>query len=240
VLVCRAEAAGQTAVALLQKNAIRSQRARRAGLHILPRQHRTKLHSTNSIERLTKEVKRRADVVRIFPYEASIMRLIGAVLFEQNDEWQTSSRYMMVEAFAQIDKESRMIMPSGHQGNYTSLTDVTRRSRSFDPFGHATLKFGPWSTPGSVGQAYTDGRCGLRLVGRAGTDCEVVNSPIRTLRTFKSRGAARRRTGLARSPATSVQWRDVYQLSQRSWDRDDPIALTDLEGRKSATKFKRI
>lgn len=72
-----------------------------------PRQHRTKLHSTNPIERLNKEVKRRADVVGIFPNEASIMRLIGAVLFEQNDEWQTSSRYMMVEAFAQIDKEER-------------------------------------------------------------------------------------------------------------------------------------
>lgn len=70
-----------------------------------PRQHRTKLHSTNPIERLNKEVKRRADVVGIFPNDASIMRLIGAVLFEQNDEWQTSSRYMMVEAFAQIDKE---------------------------------------------------------------------------------------------------------------------------------------
>jgi hypothetical protein len=70
-----------------------------------PRQHRTKLHSTNPIERLNKEVKRRADVVGIFPNEASIMRLIGAALFEQNDEWQTSSRYMMVEAFAQIDKE---------------------------------------------------------------------------------------------------------------------------------------
>ena len=69
------------------------------------RKHRTKLHSTNPIERLNKEVKRRADVVGIFPNEASIMRLIGAVLFEQNDEWQTSSRYMMVEAFAQIDKE---------------------------------------------------------------------------------------------------------------------------------------
>ena len=60
---------------------------------------------TNPIERLNKEVKRRADVVGIFPNEASIMRLIGAVLFEANDEWQTSSRYMMVEAFAQIDKE---------------------------------------------------------------------------------------------------------------------------------------
>ena len=82
-----------------------------------PRQHRTKLHSTNPIERLNKEVKRRADVVGFghsfgpmagmpsLPNEASIMRLIGAVLFEANDEWQTSSRYMMVEAFAQIDKE---------------------------------------------------------------------------------------------------------------------------------------
>jgi putative transposase len=70
-----------------------------------PRQHRTKLHSTNPIERLNKEVKRRADVVGIFPNEASIMRLIGAVLFEQNDEWQTQNRYMQVEAFAKIDVE---------------------------------------------------------------------------------------------------------------------------------------
>lgn len=68
-----------------------------------PAQHRTKLHSTNPIERLNKEVKRRADVVGIFPNEDSITRLIGAVLFEQNDEWQTQHRYMQVEAFPQID-----------------------------------------------------------------------------------------------------------------------------------------
>ena len=48
-------------------------------------------------------MKRHADVVGIFPNEASILRLISAVLLEQNDEWQTSSRYMMVEAFARID-----------------------------------------------------------------------------------------------------------------------------------------
>lgn len=68
-----------------------------------PAQHRTKLHSTNPLERLNKEVKRRADVVGIFPNEDSILRLIGAVLFEQNDEWQSQHRYMMVEAFSQID-----------------------------------------------------------------------------------------------------------------------------------------
>jgi transposase-like protein len=68
-----------------------------------PAQHRTKLHSTNPLERLNKEVKRRADVVGIFPNEDAIVRLIGAVLFEQNDEWQSQHRYMQVEAFAQID-----------------------------------------------------------------------------------------------------------------------------------------
>jgi putative transposase len=67
-----------------------------------PVQHRTKLHSVNPLERLNKEVKRRADVVGIFPNEASIVRLIGAVLLEANDEWQLQHRYMQVEAMADI------------------------------------------------------------------------------------------------------------------------------------------
>lgn len=67
-----------------------------------PAQRRTKIHSTNTLERLNKEVKRRADVVGIFPAEASIIRLIGAVLLEQNDEWQTQNRYMQVEAMAEL------------------------------------------------------------------------------------------------------------------------------------------
>src|SRR5205085_8536867 len=67
-----------------------------------PAQHRTKLHSTNPLERLNKEVKRRADVVGIFPNEASITPLIGAVLLEQNDEWLLQHRYMQIEGMAEL------------------------------------------------------------------------------------------------------------------------------------------
>ena len=51
---------------------------------------------------IEKEVKRRADVVGIFPNEGSIIRLIGAVLLEANDEWQLQHRYMQTEAMAEI------------------------------------------------------------------------------------------------------------------------------------------
>jgi putative transposase len=67
-----------------------------------PAQHRVKIHSTNPIERLNKEVKRRADVVGIFPNEGAIIRLIGAVLLEANDEWQMQHRYMQTEAMAEL------------------------------------------------------------------------------------------------------------------------------------------
>jgi len=67
-----------------------------------PAPHRVKLHSTNPLERLNKEVKRRADVVGIFPNEGAIVRLIGAVLLEANDEWQTQNRYMQTEVMAEI------------------------------------------------------------------------------------------------------------------------------------------
>ncbi|MFC7555237.1 IS256 family transposase [Pseudoroseomonas wenyumeiae] len=68
-----------------------------------PAAHRAKLHSTNPIERLNGEIKRRTDVVGIFPNEAAVVRLIGAILLEQSDEWATQrSRYMTLEAISTV------------------------------------------------------------------------------------------------------------------------------------------
>lgn len=70
--------------------------------NIFPREHRSKIHSTNPIERLNAEIKRRTDVVGIFPNEAAIYRLVGALLLEQNDEWAMQRRYMTLETLAEV------------------------------------------------------------------------------------------------------------------------------------------
>ena len=78
-----------------------------------PKEHRTKLHSTNPIERLNGEIKRRTDVVGIFPNDDAIVRLVGALLLEQNDEWAVQrARYMTLETISQMSDDPLVSLPA--------------------------------------------------------------------------------------------------------------------------------
>ena len=77
-----------------------------------PSPHRAKIHSTNPLERLNGEIKRRADVVGIFPNDEAVVRLIGALLLEQNDEWATQrARYMTLETMAPLSDTPHVSLP---------------------------------------------------------------------------------------------------------------------------------
>jgi transposase-like protein len=81
-----------------------------------PRTHWTKVWSTNPLERLNKEIKRRARVVGIFPTEASVIRLVGAVLADIHDEWQaTDRRYLS-------DRSMALLYPERDTGTAAELT----------------------------------------------------------------------------------------------------------------------
>jgi transposase-like protein len=78
-----------------------------------PAAHRAKLHSTNPLERVNGEIKRRTEVVGIFPNEAAITRLVGAILLEQNDEWAVQrARYMTLETIAPISDDPSISLPA--------------------------------------------------------------------------------------------------------------------------------
>ena len=96
-----------------------------------PREHRAKLHSTNPIERLNGEIKRRTEVVGIFPNEAAITRLVGAILMEQSDEWAVQrARYMTLETMAPLsDNPIVMLLPSARMTNRVHLSLIRASMR---------------------------------------------------------------------------------------------------------------
>jgi putative transposase len=69
-----------------------------------PRAHHKKIASTNPLERVHKEIKRRSNVVGSFPDDAAVIRLVGAVLLEVHDDWQTTDRRSSPKALRQIDQ----------------------------------------------------------------------------------------------------------------------------------------
>ncbi|KFI24620.1 hypothetical protein CG50_09555 [Paenirhodobacter enshiensis] len=77
-----------------------------------PREHWPQIASTNPLERVNREVKRRADVIGIFPNDAAIIRLVGALMLETNDEWAVARRYMSLGTLARVTDNPTIRLPA--------------------------------------------------------------------------------------------------------------------------------
>jgi putative transposase len=77
-----------------------------------PKEHWAQIASTNPLERLNKEIKRRADVVGIFPNDEAVIRLVGALMLEQSDEWAVSRRYFSLESLASLADTDALKLPA--------------------------------------------------------------------------------------------------------------------------------
>lgn len=77
-----------------------------------PLEHWAQIASTNPLERVNREVKRRADVTGIFPNDEAIIHLVGALLLETNDEWAVARRYMSLETLARVTDSPTLRLPA--------------------------------------------------------------------------------------------------------------------------------
>ncbi len=77
-----------------------------------PREHWIQIASTNPLERVNREIKRRTDVVVLFPNDDAIIRLVGAIMLETNDEWIVARRYMSLETLACVNDNPNVRLPA--------------------------------------------------------------------------------------------------------------------------------
>ena len=77
-----------------------------------PQEHWTRIYSTNALERLNREVKRWTDIVGVFPDHASVIRLVGSVLLEIDDEWQVERRYFSLDSMRKVREPTSKTLPS--------------------------------------------------------------------------------------------------------------------------------
>ncbi len=77
-----------------------------------PREHWTQIASTTPLERVNWEIKRRADVIGIFPNDEAIIRLVGALMLETNDAWAVARRYMSLETHARVTDNPTVGLPA--------------------------------------------------------------------------------------------------------------------------------
>jgi transposase-like protein len=77
-----------------------------------PREHWAQIASTNPLERVNREIKRRSDVIGIFPNDEAIVRLVGALMLETNDEWTVARRYMSLETLARVTDTPTIRLPA--------------------------------------------------------------------------------------------------------------------------------
>ena len=101
------------------------------GFYAFPREHWTKIRSTNPLERVDKEIGRRSDVVGIFPNDQAVIRLAGALLLEQNDEWLVQRRYLSAESMALVRPRTQptSTRPSRPRRSHALPADPHRTAR---------------------------------------------------------------------------------------------------------------